>query len=314
MQQSTNPPNNPCIAILMCTYNGETYLADQLDSIAAQTNQHWKLYVSDDRSTDNTLAILAQYQQHWGVGKIEILCGPSKGSSTNFLSLACKSGIEADFFAFCDQDDVWLPNKLDVALYYLLSQDQTKPQLYGGRTTNVDESLNIMGASPLFVFPCGFRNALVQSFAGGNTMVFNRVARQLLCTANITEVPIHDWWTYLLISGAGGNVFLDPNSYILYRQHSQALIGANTSTTARLKRIFSVWRGELQTWTNQHVIALKQCYSMLDTQSKKTLDAFVRLRGGSLHQRLQMLNTCGLYRQTWRGTFMLYFAILMNKL
>ena len=314
MEKSTNPQENPSIAILMCTYNGGLYLNDQLDSIAAQTHQHWKLYVSDDGSTDNTLAILAQTQQRWGKAKIEISRGPSNGSAANFLTLACDPHIEADLFAFCDQDDVWLPNKLNAAVDYLSSQDQTKQLLYGGRTTNVDESLNMMGASPLFVFPCGFRNALVQNFAGGNTMVFNRAARQLLCWAGIVEVPIHDWWTYLLVSGAGGHVFLDPNAYILYRQHAQSLIGANTSATARLKRILSIWRGELRTWTDLHLFALKQSSSLLDNQSKKTLDAFLKLRGSSLNQRLQMLNTCGLYRQTWGGTFMLYLAILMNKL
>ncbi len=314
MEQLTIKLNNSCIAILMCTYNGGLYIADQLDSIASQTHQHWKLYVSDDGSTDNTREILTQYQHRWGNSKIEIRRGPCKGSAANFLSLGCDNSIDADLFAFCDQDDVWLPDKLNAAVVYLSQHDNTKPHLYGGRTTAVDESLNIIGVSPLFAYPCGFRNALVQSFAGGNTMVFNLAAKQLLHLAKITEVPIHDWWTYLLVSGAGGHVYLDPNSYVLYRQHAHSLIGANISTIARLKRILSVWRGGLKYWTDQHVLALKKSSHLLDTQSKKTLDEFVQLRDGSLYQRLQMLKICGLYRQTWRGTVMLYLAVILNKL
>ena len=258
MGNTNKLPVNPVIAILMCTYNGGLYLTDQLDSIAAQTHSNWKLYVSDDGSTDNTLTVLAQYQLRWGITKMEIRRGPSKGSAANFLSLGCDSYIDADLFAFCDQDDVWLPNKLHAAVLYLSQRNHAKPHLYGSRTTTVDESLNIMGASPLFAFPCGFRNALVQNIAGGNTMVFNQAAKQLLCLASIPDVPVHDWWTYLLITGSGGHVYVDPNAYILYRQHEQALIGANTSAKKRMRRIFSVWRGELQTWTNQHILALKK--------------------------------------------------------
>ena len=306
--------SDPSVAILMCTYNGERYLAEQLDSIATQTHGAWKLIVSDDGSTDGTLQILKGYQKRWGAEKLEIQKGPCLGFVTNFLSLVCDKDIEADFYAFSDQDDVWLPNKLGVAVGYMQGHDHGIAHLYGGRTTCVDEQLRVIGASPPFVFPCGFRNALVQSFAGGNTMVFNRPAKQLLERAGIKDVPVHDWWAYLLVSGAGGHVYYDPNSYLLYRQHRGSLIGANDSLMARVRRIFSVLGGDFRRWTDLHLIALNESIALLDGQSRETLGVFTRLRGGSLLQRFRMVEVCGLYRQTWRGTFSLYLAILFNRL
>ena len=306
--------STPSVTILMCTYNGERYLAEQLDSIALQTHSAWRLIVSDDGSTDGTLQILKAYQDRWGAEKLEIRKGPCRGFVANFLSLACDKKIDADFFAFSDQDDVWLPNKLGVAFGHMQGHDHGIPHLYGSRTTCVDEHLRVVGASPRFAFPCGFRNALIQSFAGGNTMVFNRKAKQLFELAGIKDVPVHDWWAYLLVSGAGGHVHYDPNSYLLYRQHRGSLIGANDSMMARVRRLLSVLGGEFRGWTDRHLVALNESIDLLDGQSRETLGVFTRLRGGTLPQRIRMVEVCGLYRQTWRGTLSLYLAILFHRL
>ena len=101
------------VAILLGTYNGERFLEAQLDSLESQTARHWKLYVSDDGSTDATLDIIQRYQSKWSADKIQYQLGPQKGFAQNFLSLACDPDIKADYFAFCDQDDVWLPEKIE---------------------------------------------------------------------------------------------------------------------------------------------------------------------------------------------------------
>lgn len=106
--------SSPSVAILMGTFNGEKYLAEQLDFLEAQTVTNWRLYVSDDGSTDATLDIIHRYQSKWGTDKIQYRLGPQKGFAQNFLSLACDTSIKADYYAFCDQDDVWLPEKLRV--------------------------------------------------------------------------------------------------------------------------------------------------------------------------------------------------------
>jgi glycosyltransferase involved in cell wall biosynthesis len=172
---------DPSVAILLGTFNGERFLEAQLDSLESQTVRHWKLYVSDDGSTDATLDIIHRYQSKWGAHKIQYRTGPPKGFAQNFLSLACDPSIKADYYAFCDQDDMWLPEKLSVAVKHIARKSSPRQfYAYGGRTTYSDEKLKLIGLSPLFVFPRTFRNALIQSIAGGNTMVFNQATKTLL--------------------------------------------------------------------------------------------------------------------------------------
>jgi glycosyltransferase involved in cell wall biosynthesis len=184
--------SSPLVAILLCTYNGARFLAEQLDSLEAQTHQNWVAIASDDGSTDQTLEILQQYQAKWPSGKLTIRGGPQKGFCQNFLSLACDLNIRANYYAFCDQDDVWLPEKLAVALENISSNQQADvPYLYCGRTKYVNENLKPCGMSPLFVFPPSFRNALVQSIAGGNTMAFNNATKLLLEKVGPVHVSAH---------------------------------------------------------------------------------------------------------------------------
>ena len=165
----------------MCTYNGERFLEAQLDSLCAQSFTQWTLYVSDDGSTDATLNIIHRYQSKMGRDKIQCRVGPQKGFAQNFLSLACDPSIKAEYYAFCDQDDVWLPEKLSVAIEHIAFESSPEQlYVYSGRTTYTDENLKPIGFSPLFVFPRTFRNALIQSIAGGNTMVFNQATKTLL--------------------------------------------------------------------------------------------------------------------------------------
>jgi glycosyltransferase involved in cell wall biosynthesis len=304
----------PLVAILLCTYNGARFLAEQLASLEAQTHQNWVVIASDDGSTDQTLEILQQYQSKWPSGKLTIRSGPQKGFCQNFLSLACDPEIKADYYAFCDQDDVWLPAKLSVALENVIAnQEGQTPYVYCGRTRYVDDQLRLCGISPLFVFPGTFRNALVQSIAGGNTMVFNRVAKYLIEQAGPLDVASHDWWIYQLITGVEGEVFYDQVPQVLYRQHEYALIGGNNSFSARIKRIKLLLQGRFKNWNTQNINALKQVNYLLVKNNQEILRLFDLLRGAKLKDRFRLLEVCGLYRQTRRGTISLFLAILIRK-
>ena len=103
---------SPRIAILMCTYNGENFLEEQLDSIENQDYKNWTLYVNDDGSKYKTLDILKAYQKKWGVKKLHIRRGPQKGFSQNFLQIITDKKIHADLYFLSDQDDIWMPHKL----------------------------------------------------------------------------------------------------------------------------------------------------------------------------------------------------------
>jgi len=305
----------PLVAILLCTYNGARFLAEQLDSLEAQTHQNWVVFASDDGSRDQTLKILQQYQAKWPSGKLTIHSGPQKGFCQNFLSLACDPEIRADYYAFCDQDDVWLPSKLVVALDNIAtSQESGVPYCYCGRTYYFSERLKPYSMSPRFVFPLSFRNSLVQSIAGGNTMVFNLAAKILLETVGVVEVPSHDWWAYQLIMGVQGHVFYDQEPHVLYRQHKSALIGRNDSFPAKIERIWMLIQGRFRGWNTQNIAALKQAKHLLTKEHQDCLILFEVLRGSRIKDRLRLMEVCGLYRQTRSGTLSLYLAALINKI
>jgi glycosyltransferase involved in cell wall biosynthesis len=307
--------SSPLIAILMCTYNGAKFLAQQMDSLEAQTHQNWVVIASDDSSADQTLEILQQYQAKWPSGKLTIRSGPQKGFCQNFLSLACDSEIKADYYAFCDQDDVWLPEKLSVALKNIIfNQNSDLPYLYCARTEYVTEHLKPCGMSPLFVFPPSFRNALVQSIAGGNTMVFNLAAKRLIEKVGVVDVPSHDWWIYQLISGVEGTVFYDKVPHLLYRQHQFALVGGNNSFPAKMERIWMLFQGRFQNWNTQNISALKKVNHLLVKNNRDILKLFEVMRSAKIKDRFRLIEVCGLYRQTRRGTISLLLAGLIKKI
>ena len=307
--------NQKTVAILMSTYNGQEFLAEQLRSIAQQTHANWRVVLSDDGSTDDTLLIAQQFQEKWGSGRLETKTGPKQGFCLNFLSMACDDSIRADFYAFSDQDDVWMDDKLERALTYFESvQDEYIPRVFCGRTQSVDEHLNHLGYSPLFCLPRSFRNALVQSIAGGNTMVFNQAAKELIEKAGLLEVVSHDWWFYQLIKGAGGTVYYDPKPSILYRQHPNALVGANRSIGARYDRFVFAWNGGFKRWNNINYAALCSVKHLLTKDNREILELFGTLRTAKFKDRFRLLAVCGIYRQTWQGTLSLWLATFLNKL
>ncbi len=305
---------NSSVAILMSTYNGQQFLAEQLQSIEQQAHRNWRVLLSDDGSSDDTLLIAKQFQQQWGNDRLLIRQGPKQGFCLNFLSMACDPIIKADYYAFSDQDDVWMADKLARALAYFESvSEPSLPRVYCGRTQNVDEQLNSLGYSPLFALPRSFRNALVQSIAGGNTMVFNQAAKELIEQAGLLKVVSHDWWLYQLIKGAGGVVFYDPEPSILYRQHANGLVGANLSIGARYDRFIFAINGGFKQWNTINYEALCSVKHLLTKDSRDILKLFGAFRGAKFKDRVRLLEVCGLYRQTWQGTISLWIATLINK-
>ena len=303
------------VCILMSTYNGEKFVAEQLQSIEDQIHTNWRLLISDDGSNDNTLDIAKKFQQKWGSNRLEIRQGPQQGFCQNFLSMACDATICADLYAFSDQDDIWMVDKLARAVaYFKASNDSELPRAYGSRTQIVDEALKPLGFSPEFTLPRSFRNALVQSICGGNTQVFNQAAKELLEQAVRQQVVSHDWWLYQIVKGAGGIFYYDPKPSLLYRQHSKAIIGANSSFKARIERIFFVLNGRFKHWNDINYSALCNIRHLLTKDNQDILDIFGTFRGARFKDRIRLLEVCGLYRQTWQGTLSLWLATIINKI
>lgn len=316
------------VTILMATYNGAAHLGDQLRSLVEQTHEDWSLVVSDDGSSDGTLEILATFAAGRCAGSIEILDGPSgtacDGASgqheprelatRNFLTMVVGQCRPADYFAFADQDDIWESDKLERAVAWLEACPAGVPALYCSRTRLMDEGGRVVGMSPRFRKPPSLRNALVQSLAGGNTIVINRAARDVVAAAGVVPVVAHDWWMYLLVTGSGGMIHYDPEPSVLYRQHASNLVGSNRGLAALLSRAHLVWDGGWARWTDRHLAALEAAGDLLTPSSRAMVRRFAELRRGRLSDRWRLLTELGLYRQTWMGQLSLLVAVASKRL
>ena len=303
----------PSIAILMCTLNGARFLAAQLASLEQQTFQNWRLIVSDDGSTDDTLPILRAFSQRLPL-RVEIRTGPRCGAASNFLTLVADPDIKADYFAFCDQDDIWHPTKLARAITQLRSVPEHLPGVYGGRTRLVSVDGKPFGHAPLFPKRPSFTNALAQNIAGANTMLLNRAAKRLLERAGPLTVVSHDWWTYQLVVGGGGMLLYDPEPHLDYRQHEANSIGCNRGHVAQWKRFRMVLNGGFARWNDLNLQALQQSRHLLTADARAYLEAYEIMRKSRLTKRLRTFWTSNIRRQTFTGNIALFIAILLKKL
>jgi len=303
------------VNILMATYNGELYLDEQIATIYNQDISNLNLIVSDDGSSDKTSLILDKWKAKWNKGKFITLSGPGRGYSENFRSLLSQSDIDADYTAFCDQDDVWHEGKLRVAIKAIESCEGERPGLYCSRTRLIDEAGAPVGFSPKFRRPPSFKNAIVQSIGGGNTMVLNKAAVELAAeSARRTGFVSHDWWCYMLVAGAGGMVIYDPTPHIGYRQHAANLIGKNTGVLARVKRIKRLLEGQLGKWNDQNMAALQACDDLLTDEARRVIMEYSNIRSRNLKERIASLRRSGLYRQSKLGTVALFVSVILGKL
>lgn len=303
------------VAILLCTFQGERYLAEQLESIIDQTHENWIIYASDDGSTDQTLSILRRYQNQLGEGRLVIFSGPGRGYALNFISLVKKDEIDADLYAFCDQDDIWSVEKLDVAVRWTMSNSSKELTLYCGRTSLVNERGEQIGFSPLFKRLPSFKNALVQSIAGGNTMVFNRLVKYILgAVPTEMEIISHDWWVYMVVTACGGKVRYDNAPYVNYRQHENNLIGSNSNFFSRVLHFKNMLDGRLIFWNDSHLAAIQSIKTFMSHENLKILTDFERARRSSLFKRLVLFRSSGVYRQTVQGNMALLVAVLFGKI
>ena len=302
------------IAILLGSYNGGAYIQDQLNSFERQSHSNWTLWASDDGSADNTVGIIKAFANKIGGNRVHQVIGPKKGFAANFLHLVCNPNIKADAYAYSDQDDIWMSDKLERATSFFSTIPANTPALYCSRTLYVDKNDHPLELSQSYKRPPIFANALVQNIASGNTMVFNESAKALLLKIGPdVTVELHDWITYILITGAGGQVFFDQSPSVRYRQHSKNLIGMNIGFSAKLRRIQMLFQGRFRRWNDMHVVILKQVETLLTPANLATFKEFSKAR--QLHgiERLTTFFRCGVYRQTLSNNIAFYIAALVGK-
>jgi glycosyltransferase involved in cell wall biosynthesis len=270
--------------------------------------------ISDDGSSDDTGQIALEWCREHGI-ETQLQSGPQQRDfAANFRSLILSAPDDCTHYCFCDQDDVWLPGKLAHAAAALAAAPQ-KAALYCGRTRILARNGTSDGLSPLFARPAAFRNALVQSIAGGNTMVMNAAAFEMVRrAAALAPFVSHDWFSYQIVSGGGGAIIYDQTPRILYRQHDDNLIGSNTGYIGSLRRLVMLAQGRFERWNNVNVTALKACEDLLTADARDVLLAFSEARSGTLLRRLAALRRAGVYRQSRRGQVSLWLACMLDML
>ena len=304
------------VAILLATYNGATYLPEQLESLVAQEHRDWNVFWHDDGSSDATEAIMAAFAERIGRERCVRVQSPGGrlGVLGSFLALlrAAAPGLgDRDAVAFADQDDVWLPQKLSRGMAALTVWAPMQPTLYFARQILVDERLRRIGLSaPLSIMP-GFPASLTQNVAAGCTVLLNRAAATLVADSHPPEGTLHDWWSYILVSAAGGRIVADPEPTILYRQHAGNAIGAASS---RLRRaIAAARRGPRPFMCDfaRHVASLSDHAALLSPAAARDLAVLRRAVAGGLSARLAGLRLAGLQRNHWSEglLFRLWFLI-----
>ena len=238
------------ISILMATYNGEKYICEQIDSLFAQTVQDFTLYVSDDKSTDRTSEIIEWYARRYP-SRIVLTRREtnSDGAKNNFLDLM--TAYKDDYVMLSDQDDVWLPNKIELTLDAMKQAEKE----YGKNTpllvhteltaTNADTKQKIGAYHVLANLDCTrteLNFALVQNLAAGCTIMYNRALAELIIKPPQFCV-MHDWWVFLIASAFGKIEYVD-QATLLYRQHGDNSVGISDTRTFgyKLRRVSNFHR------------------------------------------------------------------------
>lgn len=275
------------IAILLATYNGEKYIVEQIESILAQTESGWTLFIHDDGSSDGTREIIGHYTEKYPDKIIEVGGAPTGSAKNNFFYLFHQ--VEAPYYMCCDQDDVWLPEKISVTKKAMesIEEEDTKPCLVFTELRVVDENLETMAEkmSDYQGLDCKtiqFNRMLIQNVVTGCTMMVNRaLCEEMRRLTEYDKVLMHDWWA-ALVATAYGNTYFIQEPTMLYRQHGKNSVGAkNTKRLSYLiKKMFDTNKNaqSLSDTRQQAGLfgeiyedsdgVLARLYSGLDTKSK----------------------------------------------
>ena len=221
------------VLVLMATYNGEKYLNDQLKSIFNQTGVLVKVLVRDDGSTDNTISILEDWSK---TNNLEWYTGEHLNVQFGFYDLMVHAkNYNYNYFAFSDQDDIWDSDKLYIALQHLQEADNLKPSLYYCGQKLVDENLNYLDTHYLNT-KRNLKTKFIFSDIAGCTAVFNKDLLLKVIAYKPSYMMMHDTWILKVCLSLGGEVFVDKNPHMNYRQHGNNTVGLSNALSSKIKR------------------------------------------------------------------------------
>lgn len=308
------------VAVILGTYNGEKYLQAQINSILGQVGVSVQIYARDDGSNDSTLNILRSYAiSHTNFHLLNDGNTINKGIKYGFMETLewALSDNKSDFFAFSDQDDIWLPEKLITGIESIKDSLNANGALYYSNKTITDETLQILKQEH-FEETNDFSNFLFVSRAYGCTIVMNRKLAQLCCQYVSKHAHYHDDWIHRLAICLNSDISFGTNSYILYRQHGDNNCGTwatdNKPFFYLVKRAFSFFKNN--DGYNRSGFAndiLEHYDDRLNDEIKIKLTLIANYKK-SFRNKIRLLNISLGNGRKWIDVFLLKIKILIGYL
>jgi glycosyltransferase involved in cell wall biosynthesis len=300
--------NSPTVAIIMSAYNAERFIQEQILSILSQHNADVRLWIRNDGSTDNTLAILRE--KFGNDPRVVIRTGENLGAAESFLQAIFECELECDYYGFSDADDVWVENKLSLSIEHIGHSLLSKPVAVATQLSIVDVNLKEMGISKPPRLGLVFKNAIIETVASGASVLMNRKAFFLLRSYRPKNVVMHDAWVYLLISALGRFLYLERPT-ILYRQHDQNVFGTahgfRQQFKNRLRRIRS---------KNPYKIQAVEFFSVfknqLNSEHRKVIENYINY-DKSFVTRLYFAIFPSVKFQSWKANMYHRLLIILGR-
>ena len=267
-----NERNKPKVAVLLSTYNGHRYLRELVDSVLAQEGVDVMLQVRDDGSTDDTIEILESYHD----ARISIRKGKNLKPALSFLSLL-RECQDAEYYAYCDQDDFWYKDKLITAIRAI--RDLRDPALFISTYDVCDENLKRLFTYDMhFDDPLRLQDVLLYRAPSACNMVFNHALREVINRSDPAYVRMHDFWTLIVALSHRYRIVTENVPLMKYRQHEGESVGITPSVWTRVKRlVHSSSKGNHERW-RQAREAYEAYKDEIPAEEKDILETMVRYR------------------------------------
>lgn len=273
----------PKVTVLLSTYNGEKYIKELIDSVLNQIGVEVLLQVRDDGSTDSTIQLLESYND----SRIKIIRGNKNlGPAKSFLTLLHDCD-RSEYYAYCDQDDVWYPQKLLTAVNAINGNDE--PTLFISTYDVVDEQLNKLYTYDMkFENPLRIQDTILYRAPSACNMVFNDKLRVIIKKKVPDNARMHDFWTLLVAQSNKCKIITKQIPLIKYRQHDNETVGIKPTRWTAFKRLVrSTINGNNERWRQAKEL-YETYYTEMDNTDKEIVERIVNYRN-SLSSRLSLI-------------------------
>lgn len=300
------------VAVLLSTYDGGKYIIDQLESLRLQTYQNYELFIRDDGSNDSTVDIIEKYLAA-SCMSATIIAEDNLGFVQSFFKLLTYCD-DASYYAFCDQDDIWIPQKLEMAVELLNGTIKSKPVLYFSDYDYYNSDMEFVGHSSIKNCKPSFLNSLVDNVVVGATCVINKDARDRMIGQPMPNSCFHDWTAYMICSGLGEVIF-DKRCSLKFRRH-----GENSSSCGKGGMNLFLWRMKKFFFSDYfykikaQLVEFDNLFGKELEQSDHNILKLFSVEGQLFKNEIRKCFYHKKFRQKWTDELLLRLIFLMKKL